>query len=717
MATLDRNILHGRNVHRFCIAIVFLIIQLPVAPLVASLIDQLFSFLFTFDNRYKALHFNYSYDVAIRGIFQRTGICLWFLIIEVLVIAFIVWVWLDPHATISRTREIKVTDKISIPVAVGNGQHGNARFTTQNEKKKLFSEFYFNGSNTPVGKGGLVVGMDTETKGDRIQYVGKDVHSIIIGTTGAGKTRRILLETVCLQLLAGNCIVVSDVKGEIFYYTHKFAESKGYQSVVIDLCNPAKSMHYNYLEPIIASIEEGQKAWGAKLEALEIQLNIATQELNHIKDSIIDLEDTSDRQMKEYTDCRKNVKQIENDIQALKKDYSWTKEAQSRVWDLVSVLVKEQKGEPLWYNGETATLAACILVICIEAPTEYRNLYNVYLFLAYMGRVDEETGISPLSAYLETLDDQHPAKFVFMQSQAAAERTRSSFYTSVLGDLRLFTDPAIAEMTSISDFNLSDVGTKKIALYLIVPDEKKTYYPLAAALINQLYIAQVAEARKQGGSLPIATDYDLDEIGNFPAIPVLGGMLSAGRSRKIRANLVVQDYQQLESKYKEEVQTIKTCCAVKAYLKSDNLKTLEELSKNLGKYTVEVTGASTSANTATRSSGSSISNSSNMAARELLMPAEIGQISYPYALVLVSGELPSITRLPDLSEYRFNDMLGMGDEEHNRQLLEEREAERPEHEVFYPPQWGMWIEFKRKLEQEAMNNLNRAGVGLGFTNL
>ncbi len=61
---------------------------------------------------------------------------------------------------------------------------------------------------------------------------------------------------------------------------------------------------------------------------------------------------------------------------------------------------------------------------------------------------------------------------------------------------------------------------------------------------------------------------------------------------------------------------------------------------------------------------------------------------------------------PDLSEWQFNQMLGMGDEEHNRKLREERERKRPvitdiSQEIAL---WNIWIYYQkdiiRKLQQQ-----------------
>lgn len=187
---------------------------------------------------------------------------------------------------------------------------------------------------------------------------------MIIGTTGAGKDRRIVLQTIYLQIMSGVSIALSDVKGDMFCYTSEFARKNGYDVSVLDLRQPEKSGRYNFLQPILNALDE--------------------------------------------------------------KDIA---KAVDATWDLVSVLVGQQKGEPLWYNGETATIAAAILCVCLEAPAEYRNMSNVYYFIAYMCKADQY-GQMQLNGYLENLDDAHPAKSVFAMAQIAASKTRSSFFTS-----------------------------------------------------------------------------------------------------------------------------------------------------------------------------------------------------------------------------------------------------------------------------------------------
>lgn len=640
MATLDKGKLSKENTKRARFICIATVIEALLSIIVSSVIHQICTILFVMQ-KIDLKHIDFSILNALSLLRQEGMARFWYIMLQGLYICYLLYILCKPKAEISEVKEITVTDRISIPIAIGNGQYGNARFASKKEMDTMFEMFINDGNNKPPSKGGVVVEMKQVGNKEYIRYIKGDKHCLILGATGAGKTRRILLETTWLQILSGLSIVVSDVKGEIFYYTSSFAKQFQYNIVPIDLRYPNKSMHYNFLSPILQALKTG--------------------------------------------DLAKAI------------DYTW---------DLVSVLVGEQKGEPLWYNGETATIAAAILAVCMEAEEQFRNLTNVYYFLAYMCSPHPRTGKTPLSLYLATLDDNHPAKTVFAMAQVAAERTKSSFYTSAMGTLRLFTNPNIAEMTSKSDFNIENIGLEKTIVYMIIPDEKKTFYPLASIFVQQLYISQIEVANAHGLKLPVETDYNLDEIGNFPTIPVLGNMLSAGRSRGIRVNMVVQDYQQLQSKYEKDIETLKTCCQAKIYLKSDNTKTLEEISKTLGKYTVETTSASTSASTNQKGNDANISTSSNMTGRELLMPSEISMIDYPHALCMMTGYSPCIMTLPDLSKYKINHLWGLGDEQHNNMLMQKKEDERPVRKVGQIPLWGIWSGYKELLEKDAEEQMD-----------
>lgn len=113
------------------------------------------------------------------------------------------------------------------------------------------------GTGTPLKKGGVVVGMRKEGDKEKIYFVGDDCHLLCVGATRSGKSRCLVLESICLLGLAGESIFCSDPKAELFHYTADFLKKLGYEVLVLDFKNPEKSMRYNLLQPIIDAINEG----------------------------------------------------------------------------------------------------------------------------------------------------------------------------------------------------------------------------------------------------------------------------------------------------------------------------------------------------------------------------------------------------------------------------------------------------------------------------
>ncbi len=560
--------------------------------------------------------------------FQDTRVWMLVLCMEIVIaVSLYQMIFLQASPIISESREQVITDNIQIPVSVGNGQYGNERFLTEEEKKAV-PEFavYIPGKTKPKGKGGIVLQMTINSAGkEEILYMPEDIHTILIGATRSGKSRRVMLQSIWLISLYEESMIITDPKGELHAYTRRYLEQNGYNVIDFDLCRPNCGKHYNYMQPILDALAEGDTSTAV--------------------------------------------------------DYTW---------DLVAVLVGEAKGEPLWNNGESATIAAGIMIVAMDAPPEYKNLANVYYFLAFMCEPNED-GEMPINDYLDDLDDSHPAKGVFAMARIAQGRTRSSFFTSALGTLKLFTNWNVAEVTSKSDFTLEEIVRKKSVLFIIVPDEKKTLYPLASLLVNQLYVAHAKEARKHGSRVLVDCNYLLDEFGNFPTIPSFDSMLSVGAGRGLRFMLVLQSYQQLEEHYEKTFKTIKDNCQNILYLKSPAPETGKEISEMLGSYTIQTT--SVSGNSGKNPGESTYSDSAQQAKRELLTPAEVGRIQYPYSLCRLIGNYPAIMKSPDISQYHANKELGLGDKEHNQKLIMEFEANREERLIGEPALWGIWKDY------------------------
>lgn len=561
--------------------------------------------------------------------------CKFFLLGNILILVFpfyLAFVY-EPKGKIIQTGLIKVTDKISIPVPAGSGQYGRQRFMTYDDldNTKEIREFVYqkNQKKNP-DKGGIVIGI--RAIGNMPQK--SEIEHILC----ICEDRHILLIGATRSGKSRRIIL------ESIWLTIKAGENM--------LINDPKGELYAYTSAFA-------KAAGYLVVNIDFR-NPNKGNHNNYMDEIITAIDNED-----------------------------IAEAIDLTWDLVAVLVGEAKGEPIWHNGECASIAACILIVATEAPKEYRNLPNVYYFLAYMTRPDA-FGEMPITRYMNGLDDAHPAKAVFAMAEIAHTKTRGSFFASALGTLKLFTNPKIAEMTSSTDYSFDRMAHEKTIVYLILPDEKDTVYSLASIYIMQQVIYNTKVANKNGGRCPIDWWYILDEFGQMPYIPPFPKFTSVGAGRGMRFLIALQDFQQLHKFYKDDDNTIKNNCDAWIYLKCSAEDTLKAFSTRCGNYTVQVNSTNFNDKDGNKGNGYGAS----LTGRALLMPDEVGMIESPYCLISMAGKHPLMLISPDLSYYYANDEFGLGDPSYNRKVMTERLANREERKIEKIRLWEIWKEFQ-----------------------
>ena len=499
-----------------------------------------------------------------------------------------------------------------------------------------------------IDRGGIVFGKkDIGTQKEQIYFNKLDTHTLILGATRSGKDRTIVMQTIGTLALAGESMIITDPKPEELYYFNHILKLLDYDVLTIDFKNPKKSTRYNYLQQII----------------------------NHVDDD--DMPGAIDA-----------------------------------TWDLVAELVGEPKGERLWNDGEASMIAAGTMAVVYDnrAPEnhKFRNLTNVFYFISQMCTPVQAGNalVLPLNKYVQDLPIYHPSKGLLSVSEVAPSRTRGSFYTSALMTLRLFTNPLIADMTSQTDYDPMEVGRRKTVIFIILPDDRKTYYSLASLYCTQQYQMLSKAADLRGGRLARRTNFILNEFGNFTKITIFTAMQTVGGGKGIRFNIFVQDYKQIDDVYEAtQSSIIRSNCENWIYLQTDDPDTLKGLSDKLGKYTISTYSLGSNHQ---KFSNPSSSHNISLTGRELLAPDEIKKIKRPYSLVTSRSD-PAIFYSPDVSNWYFNTLLGLGDEEHNRLVRLARENIRPQREVKGQIDlWGIWDEYKSAILKEQEEKEARA---------
>lgn len=375
-----------------------------------------------------------------------------------------------------------------------------------------------------ISRGGLMVGMSPD--GHHFYYVSSDTHSLTVGATRSGKSRCLVLPSIGLTAMAGESMVIVDMKGELYTYSKPFLEANSYEVIAVDFSAPEYSNHYNFLQPTIDALNLGDTA-----KATAAARDIATM-----------------------------------------------------------LIPENQTNERIWVDGARATLTLASLICAYENTTrpQYQNLANVQQFMTHMCKPIGQFGTLPLNVYLSLLPDDHPAVLAQGIPDIAPSKMRGSFFTEVLSTLNLFVDPHIHAMTSYSDFDPELTGVRKRAIFVILPDYKMTYYQIAALFVYQQYQILAESSVKHGGRLPRRVHFFCDEFGNFVKIPNFDTLMTVSGGRGILWHLFVQNTEQLDEKYGDRIgRTIRANAETWVYLSSNSDATQEEISKRLGNYTIK----------------------------------------------------------------------------------------------------------------------------------
>ena len=136
---------------------------------------------------------------------------------------------------------------------VGNGQHGTAKWANRGDIKKAYRTVLFDVDNWRKGENlpsieGTVVGCKTRRSKTYALVDEGDVHTLMIGAAGVGKTSFFLYPNIEFCCACGMSFLSCDTKGDVARNYGTIAKKYyGYNVSVIDLRNPTRSDENNML--------------------------------------------------------------------------------------------------------------------------------------------------------------------------------------------------------------------------------------------------------------------------------------------------------------------------------------------------------------------------------------------------------------------------------------------------------------------------------------
>ena len=356
-----------------------------------------------------------------------------------------------------------------------------------------------------------------------------ELHCFIIGDSGCGKTRRVILPTIRLLAKAGESMVISDPKGELYRTTSNSLAKKGYSVRVLNFRNPSKGNRWNPLGLI--------------------------DELYHAGD-------------KEQKD-----------------------KALMMLSDIVDVLQQGQMGkDPFWALAAADVFRGVSLIILEYGNKGELTFENIAITARdIIGKMNNRIGGGSLefNAFLSSLPKGSPIEQNLSVIVTNATDTRNCIMAEFESMISLYcSQEALMDLFSTSEIDIGELGRKPTALFFILPDDTEALYPIATVFVKQIYSSLISLADEQkDGKLPNRVTFLLDEFANFAKMPSIQSMLTAARSRRIRFVLVCQSMDQLTAKYESSgCETLLANCRTWIYMSCRNLPFLKRLEELVGYY-------------------------------------------------------------------------------------------------------------------------------------
>jgi type IV secretion system protein VirD4 len=513
----------------------------------------------------------------------------------------------------------------------------NSRWMTSKEKKTIFKSYSYSELNT-VSKDGIpVMASLDENKKDMQVLFNSPCHSIIIGSTGSGKTTTFV--SPMIQILgstkAGSSMIITDPKGELFSMHSQFLQDRGYDVKVVDLRDTYSSYRWNPLDGIWDQFEEYRNAYKKAFKRVD---NIYESGL------ILDKNIGDNEELNEWYEfdgkAYKDYQRLVNNIKVYKKKIY--DEVYEDLNDLVSVLIPvENEKDPLWEKGARSITLAVLLAMledstdpANEMTKEKFNFFNLAKILQNSTKDYED-----LRNYFKGRSPLSKAYSLSKQVCDAASSTRASYMSIVYDKLVLFNDAGVCALTSTSDFTAEALADHPTALFLKIPDEKDTRHNLAAIFILNIYKTLIKVASTtESLSLPRNVYFIMDEFGNMPKISKFDKFITVGRSRKIWFTMIVQSYSQLNNVYGDNVaDIIKGNCGIKMFIGSNDMGTCKEYSELCGNITIQTSSTSGSAH-------GEKNYSTSLQTRPLIYPSELQRLNHPgdigHSIIVTFGNYP-----------------------------------------------------------------------------
>ena len=411
---------------------------------------------------------------------------------------------------------------------VGDGQHGSARWATKSEIKRVYRHIPFtpdkwraqakNGVKPTYTGGkrkrtreeelpqGIIVGCKGGKKNTTAMVDTGDVHALMIGAAGVGKTAYWLYPCIEYACASGMSFLSTDTKGDVMRNYGGVAKEYGYNVSVIDLRNPTKSNGNNLL---------------------------------NLVNKYMDLYKEHPNQLAYKAKAEKYAKIISKTI-------------------ILSGAESTSFGQNAYfYDAAEGILTATILLVAEFCEPQKRHIVSVFKIIQELLAPSEKRNRNQFQELMALLPNDHKAKWFAGAALNASDQSMASVMSTALSRLNAFLDSELEQILCFdTEIDAEKFCSEKSAIFIIMPEEAPTTFFMISLIIQQLYREILAVADEEGGKLKNRCIFFCDEFGTLPKVQDAEMIFSASRSRRLQIVPIIQSFSQLDKNYGKEGEEI-----------------------------------------------------------------------------------------------------------------------------------------------------------------
>ncbi len=402
---------------------------------------------------------------------------------------------------------------------VGDGQHGTARWANKGEIKKTYAHIPYTPSKwrEQAKKGeiptftkkkkevqlpqGIVVGCKGVKNTTAMVDTG-DVHALMIGAAGVGKTAYWLYPCIEYACASGMSFLSTDTKGDVMRNYGNIARDYGYKISVIDLRNPTRSNGNNLL---------------------------------HLVNKYMDLYKAHPNELVYKAKAEKYAKIIAKTI-------------------ILSGMDAASFGQnAFFYDAAEGILCATILIVAEFCEPQKRHIVSVFKVIQELLAPSKQKGRNQFQQLMDLLPNDHKAKWFAGSALNTGEQSMASVMSTALSRLNAFLDSELEQLLCFdTEIDAEQFCGEKSAIFVIMPEENPNTFFMISLILQQLYREILAVADDNGGKLKNRCVFFCDEYGTLPKIQDAEMMFSASRSRRLQIVPIIQSFSQLDKNYGKE---------------------------------------------------------------------------------------------------------------------------------------------------------------------